>query len=249
VLVGVGAATELMPWLEARGVTRASALSWYAQHFHDDLGHAEAVFGYLSCYPVTVGDAAEEAVACETAETYTWMRIHGVVLVVRKKRLTSVLDVGLGMRALDWPDSRQLDLTLAFESGGRAVTLRERAPDGTLLVESPSDCRAREAFFDSCEDALAKRIDPDPSCPITIGPNAGEKSVVRQLPSGPLGEGKAALHDCASARASLKEAIDEMKGTRGPLTDDARGASAFVERTCSGLGRYVWKGDRFVRGG
>ncbi len=249
VFAGAGAPVELVPWLEARGISRASAIAWYARQYGDDIGHAEAVFAYLSCSPVTVGDAAEEALACETPLTYGWMQVRGLVLVVRKKRITPVLDVGVAMRALDWPDMRHLDLALAFEPGGRAVTLHERAPEGALLVEAPSVCRKREALLDACEEALAKGVEPPEACPFAIDGATGQRRLIRGTPiATPFGDGKAQLHGCDAARAELRRSVDEMKRTPGdPMAKEARDALAFIQRTCNALGRYVWKGDRFVR--
>lgn len=248
VFAGAGAPVELVPWLEARGVSRESTIAWFARHFGDDVGHAEAAFGYLSCHPVSVGDAGEEAVACEPAVTYGWMQVHALVLVVRKKRITPVLDVGLGMRALDWPDARHLDLTLAFEPDGRAATLRERAPEGALLVEAPSVCRERQALLRTCEEALAKDVEPPATCPFVTDTATGQRRLVGTVLASPFGDGKAQLHRCDWARAELERAADEMKRSAGgPMAKEARDALAFIKRTCNGLGRYVWSGDRFVR--
>jgi hypothetical protein len=245
VLAGVGELTELVPWLESRGVSRASAITWFARHFGDDVGHAEAIVDPLSCSPLTVGNAAEEALACETPETYTWMRIHALVLVVRKKRIVPVLDVGLGMRALDWPDSRHLDLTLAFEPGGKVATLRERAAEGAILVPPPSACRRHHALVEACDQALAKGVEPPERCPFTSD-SSGQRRLIpwSEIRRSPFGDGSATLHGCDWARAELKRAVDDAKTT--PIAKDARGALAFIQRACNGLGRYVWKGDRFV---
>jgi hypothetical protein len=45
---------------------------------------------------------------------YSWMRMHAIVFVVRKKQLVSVLHLGIGVQTMDWA-AHHLDLTLAFE--------------------------------------------------------------------------------------------------------------------------------------
>jgi hypothetical protein len=251
VFSGVGPKVELVPWLEARGVARASAIAWYARRYSDPIGHAEAVFAYLSCNAVTVGDAGEEALACVSSETYSWMRNHALVLVVRGKRIDAVLDVGIGVRALDWPDARHLDLMLAFEPGGRAAILRERAPEGALVVPAPSACREHHVLVEACEAAIANNSEPPERCPfIVVDSRSGKRRLLSwsEVSGTSLGEGRATMHGCASARAELERAVSEMSRTpNDPAASDARGALTFIKRACGAIGRYVWKRDRFVR--
>jgi hypothetical protein len=137
---------EVIPWLEARGVSRARALAWYRGRYHAETGFAEVMFGNAQCRAATLGDDAEAAAVCETAITYSWMQIRVFAIVVRRGTITPVLDVGLGMRSLDEPSSRDLDLALSFSPDGRSALLRDRAADGTRLVEAQSACRARETM-------------------------------------------------------------------------------------------------------
>jgi hypothetical protein len=236
----------VMPWLEARGVSRATALAWYRGRYGVDKELAEGMFGNLECNQATLGDDAEEAAVCETEITYSWMQIRAFAIVVRKGRLTPVLDVGLGMRALDWPDSRHLDLALSFSPDGRSATLRDRAPDGTRLVEAPSVCRARETTLDKCEDALANHAAPEGFCPFVVD-DLGHRRVARGRDSLPMMEGlPTTLHDCAQAKSDLKSTEAEMSKQGGWIANEAHVASRFIQRTCNEVGIYVWKNGRFV---
>lgn len=131
------------------------------------------------------------------------MQVHALVLVVRSKRPVAVLDVGLSMQALDFPEARHLDLALTFDADGRGVELAERAPEGSTLVEARSACREREARFGACEAALARGETPADDCPI-VKDEQGTPRVTRDMPMGGRGT-RAALHGCAWATAQLRE--------------------------------------------
>ena len=239
---------EPIAWLEARGVTKDVANAWYAKRFGVDAGLAETVFDNAPCWSVTLGDRSEEAIACEHELTYSWEQVRALVLVVRSKKIVPVLDLGLGMRALDWPGVRHLDLALVFDAGGRRADLRDRAPDGTVLANSRSSCREREAMLDACEEALRKETEPDPSCPIGDRTTGRPKVIRDQVHSSDHGtEDPVILHDCDQAREAFRPIVKEANTYGGALAKEAHAASAFVTKTCAERGNYVWKGDRFVR--
>lgn len=240
---GVSTRVRAFEWLEARGVSMTSAVAWYAKRFGAiDPSVAEITFGEAACWTLTVGDPAEEAIVCEHALTYTFMQVRALALVVRNKRPVAVLDVGLGMRALDFLEARHLDLALSFDARGLAAELRDRAPAGTTLVEPPSECRRREAFLDACEGALPGGADP--ACPVVHGPG-GEPRIARDT-AAPSGY-PATLNDCDAARAHLREVERELASTPAAVRKEARDAAVFVDRSCKERGRYAWRVDRFVR--
>lgn len=245
---GGGPSANALEWLEARGVARPAAITWYRSRFGISDALAEILFEGADCHTVTVGAAREDAIVCEHALSYSWMQVRALVLVVRKKRLVPVLDVGLAMRALDWMDARHLDLALTIEPGGVVATLRDRAPNKTQLVESPRDCREREDMLDACEAALRSGGAPATACPIVRDAQGRDLRVAREaIPSGPLMTGlPAELHDCDAARAEFRKVVAETAKFGGSILKEARDAAAFVDRACRGRGSYVWKDDRFV---
>lgn len=257
---GVG----LLEWLAARGVDRATALSWLATRYGPgvDGSFAEAAFGSVPCRSLSVGDRAEEALLCEHMIPDSLVTGHAAVLVVRRSRPVAVFDVGLGIMALDAPDTHWLDLALAVADDGRTIELRDRAPDGTTLVTPPSACRAREAELDACEEQLAAAPDPESlahrglalgsessdlhgGCPFYRGADGKirvERDVRVRSPAYP-----ATLHDCSGGRARLVE-LQRLLATGPPsMRAAARSALAFFDRSCAQRGTWVWQRDRFVK--
>ena len=156
-----------------------------------------------------------------------------------------VLDVGLGLGALDFPEARHLDLALIMDSQGKSADLVERAAEGTLLVEPPSLCRQREARFDACEAALATGSRPEPSCPI-VKDTKGNARIAREVAKNMTLGYPATLHDCRSAIANMQATERGMASSGAQLKKEARDATAFVEKSCQGRGHYAWKGDHFA---
>jgi hypothetical protein len=144
---------------------------------------------------------------------------------------------------MDWPDARHLDLALSFASDGRSAELRDRAPDGTILVEPPSACRAREKLYDECEKIVKEGGTPPPMCPILVEAD-GTKKVLR-APESFIDSMAypATLHDCAGAKKSMAEL---RKGNGPAFAAEATGAAAFIDKACRERGHYVWKRNRFV---
>jgi len=247
---GTGELLTAFEWLEARGVGHAAALAWYVGRFRADTALdanlAEVLFGGARCREMTVGDRNEEAVVCEHALSYSFAQARALVLVVRNKRPVPVLDLGLGMRALDFPDVRHLDLALRVAADGKTAELRERAPEGSTLVEPPSSCREREAALDACETALASGAPPLPSCPIVT--RGGTQVVARDVKT-PFAPFPANVHGCAWAREELARVARDVGPSPGSFRKEVKDATAFVERSCKERGAYAWKGDRFVRVG
>lgn len=134
-------------WLGARGVSREAAEAWYRAHYRAGLEPERALLlaslGEGVCRELVVGDRNEPAIACEHEVPFDLAQRRGIVLVVRARQPVAVLDVGLGLFAYDFPDVRHLDLALRIADDGRSAEVRERAPTGTELVETPEACRAR----------------------------------------------------------------------------------------------------------
>lgn len=208
-------------WLEKRGVSKTAAIAWYTARFGvAGLGRdaVEGIFGSAQCKTIAVGDKAEEAIFCSHTIHYSWMQTRVLVLTVRNKQIAALLDVGLGMRALDWPDARHLDLAFSIDADGKSAELVDRAPEGTILVEPPSACRARMA---------------------TSSPR------LPTLPSGMAYPAK--LHDCAGGIAEMKKTQSDLAAADPSMKKEVREALSFIERACKDRGRYVWRGDKFVR--
>lgn len=97
------------------------------------------------------------------------------IVVIRHAMLDAVLDVGLNIVAMDFPEARWLDLTLALADDGLSAELRDRAPEGTTLAESVKECEQRAPYLNApigypatlhgCHNALAtlKRAAEDES--------------------------------------------------------------------------------------
>ena len=100
---------------------------------------AEIALGEAPCFGFTV--EKEEAIICETPGFDSLMPVTALALVVRKKKPVAVLDVGIELRAMDFPDSRFLDLQIAFAPDFTSLDLRDRAPTGSTLVLAPSRVR------------------------------------------------------------------------------------------------------------
>ena len=190
------------------------------------------------------------------------MQVHALALVVRSKRPAAVLDVGVGMVAMDFPDARWLDLSLLVAADGRSIELKDRAPDGKMLVEAPSRCRAEEKHIAECEKKLAahpnpvslahpagkhdETIDSLDDCPLYR--DNGRIAVFRQTNGdSPISILLAKLHDCAGGRAGLEAMQREL--ARGPADArvEGRRSLVFFDKTCAQRGRYAWQEARFVK--
>jgi hypothetical protein len=200
---------------------------------------------------------------CEVAVPASLMRIHALALVVRSKRPAAVLDVGLGIIAMDFPDARWLDLALALAADGKSVELQDRAPDGTTLVEAPSRCRAKEKEDADCEKKLAAHPDPESlaheagkaretfdsldGCFFYRGRD-GRIAVIRRTNTDSTDHGlPATLHDCAHGRPALETMQRELAREPPDSRAETRQSLAFFDRACAQRGRYTWQRDRFVR--
>jgi hypothetical protein len=253
---------ELLPWFEARGVSRQSAVGWLTAHYGPGLtpDHAEAAFAYSRCGTLHVGDRAEEALVCENAVPTSLMQVHALAVVVRNKRPVAVLDVGIGMVSMDFPDAHWLDLALAWSPDGMSAELHDRAPNGTMLVEAQSSCLEQERLMEDCEKKLAAHPNPESfarkmghgevfvqldDCPLHRGKD-GRIAVLRR--SG-MGEhsGPVKLHDCAGGRQELDSMQHEQLHAPAAERAEARQSTTYFDKACAQRGRYVWQKDRFVR--
>lgn len=141
-VAGLGPDVMLDEWLTARGAdVDVIYKSWGARHgqSRDDA----SVSIESSCRTATVGDPAEEAIVCATNSRALLNAQTLLGLVVRNKKPVMVFEVPLGVVALDWPDQHQLDLAFVLHAPTR-LEVRERAPDGAVLVLAPSECLAAE---------------------------------------------------------------------------------------------------------
>jgi hypothetical protein len=251
---GVSKSTELLPWLDVRGVPKRAALSFLASYYGrgTDLESAETWFSG-ACFEVEVGDKPEPALLCQHGLPDGLVEERAVAIVVRNKRPAVVLDLGLNLVALDWPDARWLDLALEIEDSGRVIELHDRAPDGTRIVAPPSACLAREAQLDQCEKDFAKEPNPEAfangtwfhgNCPIERGPDKKLFVSRRRVDQG-FGAFPATIHDCAGGRPPLVRALGEAQ----PGRDRAEWSRslAFFDKSCAQRGTWVWQGERFVR--
>lgn len=217
VISGGAAPAEVLAWLEARGVEAPAASSWYAKRYKVDATLAEALLGNARCESLTVGDPAEEALACHHFVSFGVTQGHAVILVVRKKKIVAVLDVGIDMASLDEGD-HVLDLALRIDPDGKRVELKDRAADGTTVVVGQKECKR----------LVSEGVDPS------------------TLRSG-LGDGPPVLHDCAGARAKARANHAEIVAAGPEAVRGERETTTFLERACADRGRYVWKTDKFVR--
>jgi hypothetical protein len=267
--------SKFLPWLAARGVAKSTAVA-FRQSLYGRAGNAaraQAEDGDTDeeCFELDVGDRPEPALLCEedAAPSAPWATDvfedvlhpregHAVVIVVRNKQPFIVLDVGMSMTAYDDGPSRWLDLALETEDNGRLVELRDRAPDGTKLVTPPSVCVAHEAFLDQCEKDFAG--EPNPESFAHRGPNGEERFEFRDCPiergddnklrvrrsdEGSNYEPAATIHDCAGGRDELVRQVHDARPGRDQTL--WRRALAFFDKSCSQRGKYVWKGDRFLK--
>ncbi len=259
-LHGVGAEAEPFAWLAARGVGRSVALAWRAQnearHHIKSAETTEAFDG--PCHTLSVGEPAEDSLLCEVTSLEPLMPTRALALVVRAKHIVVVLDVGLGIGAMDFPDARWLDLSLSFSTGGLEADVRDRAPNGAKLVEAPSLCREREAHLATCAQTLSLRrydltTDSD-ACPTPCSyETVGDCSVLRAqdgrryiAPPPPSLGLPAVLHDCAGARAQLRDAFADI-GTSLPDAHVFRGALGTVDEYCRQRAHWVWRHGHFAQ--
>jgi hypothetical protein len=262
---GATGSLDLVEWLGARGVGREAAFAWLTAHYGPQLTreHAETAFSYSRCGALRVGEPAEEALVCEHAVPTSLMQVHALAVVVRSKRPVAVLDVGVGIVAMDFPDARWLDLTLTLDPDGRSATLEDRAPDGTTLVEARSACLAHEKFLAECDDKLAAHPNPESftqkvgggeafatldDCPLHRRKD-GRIAVLQrsEMQQQPFAAVPAKLHDCAGGREALKGLQRELAQAPAEARADARQSLAFYDKSCAQRGRWVWSKDRFVR--
>ncbi len=211
-IAGTAGRIKAGEWLEARGVSKSAFRSWVRsrdpKNFEDF--DADSIFDADdSCQTLTVGDEKEDALICALAVRTSIMRFSAVAFVVRSKRIVPVLDVGYALPAMDWPDSRWLDLQLTFSRDGLEADLHDRAKPGTVLVRSPNACREHAA-------------------------------------QSPMGGDRVELRGCAEALPKLDELV-RQSGAGDPYAAEFRSDRAFAVKSCEARGRYVWKGDRFVR--
>lgn len=250
---------DFYEWIEAHGVKKPAAFAFLASYFGSGITAQDAeTYFYGTCRELEVGDKKEAAVVCAQGLPEGLVAGHAVAYVVRNKRLAVVLDVGIHLLALDWPDARWLDLALEFKDGN-TVVLRDRAPEGSTLVAPPSECIAQEKRLDQCEKDWPNEKDPESysqkmgngeglryfqdHCPLERGPD-GKLRISRREVQMPMGMYPAHIHDCAGGRPPLVSALkDAPPDQRAEWNRSMR----FFDKSCKQRGNYVWKGDRFVK--
>jgi hypothetical protein len=261
VVVGIPATAfvSLKAWLADRDVSTGEQLAWLKQHDRTDRVTNET--DWASCQPLTVGDRDEPALLCIVLHPAPLTETRAVVVTVRNKRPAALLDVGLGIGALDWTDAHWLDLSLHIAKDGRSVELRDRAPEGTRLIAPPSVCRQREAKLEGCRAAFAKEPDPErfvlttpkgsperfdsfQGCFLARGPNGRVQVMPAPVPA--FSGYPATLHDCAGGRVLLKRAMSDLPPK---MRSEWKAALAFLDKSCAARGTWTWKGDRFMKSG
>jgi hypothetical protein len=170
---GVGPHVEAGPWLDKQGAAKDAVYTWVGARLGKTLtpASAEAALGELWCRSAKVGDPSVEALVCPIAPLRGLMPIRAVGLVVRNKKPAIVFDVGIRLGAMAFPDAHHLELSLVLAADGKSFDLKERAPDGTILVEAPSACREREET-----NAPSMRFSPSP-----LHDCAGSKALLTEM--------------------------------------------------------------------
>ena len=234
-------------WLEARGSSRAAFRAWvrsrglfesYTPYLDDptskiadQLFDAEPPFYERACGTLKVGDKNEDALACPLVTSTLVRREAAAVLVVRDKRIVSVLEVGYSLRLLEFPDRHMLDLQLTFAPGGLEADVHDRAKPGAVLVGSPAGCHEDYARYFACQKAHDEGVATGGGCPLPSDP-------------GPPIE----LFGCAAARPLLATFVKEIAADpSSPYAKEVRADRDFATRSCAVRGHYTWKAGRFVR--
>lgn len=181
-IAGVGSVddtTTALDWLGKRGVSEKAASAWYAARFG---GKAEeARVGEMYCHLAKVGDPSEEALVCSVLQIQELMPRRLVGIVVRNKQPVAVFQVGLMLGAMDFPEAHHLDLAFRLAPDGKSFDLTDRAPDGSVLVMSPSECLAREQ--------RGEGLMPDHmGLPATLHDCAGSKKVIAEMAANAKGD-------------------------------------------------------------
>lgn len=198
-----------------------------------------------SCQTLTVGEKSEAVLLCTLTARTSIMRDSAVVLVVRNKRITSVLDVGYALPAMDWPDSRWLHLQLTFSPGGLEADLHDRAKPGAALVRSPRECREHFARYLACEKTHREGAPLEDVCPRQAD-RTQRRSFGHLTPTPPrMGGERIELRGCTEALAKVDDLVKQTMA-RDLYAAEFRALRAFAIKSCNARGHYVWKGDRFV---
>lgn len=250
-IAGTSGRVKAGDWLEARGVSKAAFRAWVRSRdpkSYEDFDADTLFDNDDSCQTLTVGDKSEPALVCPLSVRTSIMRYSAVVLVVRNKRVVPVLEVGYALPAMDWPDSRWLDLQLSFSPGGLEADLHDRAKPGSVLVRPPSACRAYFARYLACEKAHRDRTPLNDVCPQSMDPSGATSfgHMSPTPPASPMGGDRVALQGCAEALPKLDQLVKDS-GAGGPFGAEFKADRAFAIKSCKALGRYVWKGERFLR--
>lgn len=249
-VAGTSGRTKAGAWLEARGVSKAAFRTWVRSRDPRNLEDfdADSLFDNdASCQTLTVGDKSEDALVCTLTVRTSIMRSSAVAFVVRNKRIVSVLEVGYSLPAMDWP-AHWLDLQLTFAPGGLEADLHDRAKPGTVLVMPPSDCHEHFKRYLACEQAHRDGVPSGAECPQEMDAS-GKLSFGHMSPTpgeDPIVGGPVELFGCAEALPRLDDLVKQTKGNDA-FAAEFRDDRAFATKSCKARGRYVWKGDRFVR--
>jgi hypothetical protein len=254
----------MVEWFQTHGVSRDQLFVWLTSHYGQGLTkeHSEVVFDGSRCGQLRVGDQREEALVCVHSLPMQIMPSRAITLVVRNKRPEAVLDVGVGLVAMDFPDARWLDLALVMAPDGNSAVLEDRAPDGTVLVEPRSRCMEREKREAECARKLAAHPDPESlahkdlqgeridlldGCPLLRGEDGrivvfrSERSWDSMAPS--------TLHDCTGAQDALHASMRDLGQAPAESRQMMQEALAFANKACGQRGRYAWEKGRFVKVG
>jgi hypothetical protein len=142
VFTGLGPSVDLNEWMTARGSNADAAYLLYGNR-HGESRDGASMSMSSQCRTAKLGDPAEDALLCEGTSRRLLTANTLFAFVVRNKKPLFLFEAPLGVAALDWPDSHQLDLAFVLHTP-TAFEVRDRAPDGSTLVLAPSVCLAEE---------------------------------------------------------------------------------------------------------
>jgi hypothetical protein len=250
-IAGASASVNAGEWLAQRGVSKGAFRTWVRSRDPRNLEDfdADALYdGDDSCQTLTLGDQREDALVCTLAVRTSIMRYSAVAFVVRNKRIAPVLEVGYALPAMDWPDSRWLDLQVTFLAGGLEADVHDRAKPGAVLVTPPSYCREHVARYHACERAHREGSPREDVCPrvMDASGNTSFGHWPPTPPASPMGGDRVELRGCAEALQKLDELVKQTTA-KDVYAAEFRGDRAFAVKSCNARGHYVWKGGKFVR--
>jgi hypothetical protein len=254
---GWGETVSFDEWTERRGVPNDVAGPWLASHFNEEPeafapGRQRA---WPTCTPVALPVEHEQGALCVfTSSTNTREHTFAYIVAVRNRLPAVVFETGLAIHYREdfTNHKRWLDLSLTLKEG--VITVRDRAEEGTILVEGKAACEARYRHQHQClERGHARSASPE-SAEDSVEDEDG-KACVSNLEGGfHLPEPKlypAEMHDCAHAAAlltrqrdtSVDKRFEKLQGWVRKLWEESL---TFAHSSCGNRGQWVWRGKAYV---